>query len=75
MEIELKILKLEITKLRLCPGDCLVIKLPKDCNADLSSWFYEVTKRLKKILPDDVHILLLENGVELSVISKSKELL
>ncbi len=60
---------LEIGKLQLAPGDVLVVKTDRPMSQDVTE---RVRKHLKGLLPQNVTIMIIDRGVELSVLTKTE---
>lgn len=60
---------LEIGKLQLAPGDVLVVKTDRPMSQDATE---RVRKHLKGLLPQNVTIMIIDRGVELSVLTKTE---
>lgn len=70
MEAAIKIIgAFEIGKLQLRDGDVLVIKTDRPMSHDATE---RVRKHLKGLLPRDVTIMIIDRGVELSVLTKAE---
>lgn len=65
MSEEILIKEVEVSKLRLRPGDVLVVHLPKDTR---HSWMQKLAMHLHKVLPRNPALLVAED-VTLSVVS------
>lgn len=66
MSQEISIKEVEITKLRLRPGDVLLVKLPKDTQ---HSWMQKLGLSLAKILPRNPALLICNEKVVFEVMS------
>lgn len=70
MEAAIKIIgAFEIGKLQLKDGDVLVVKTDRPMSHDVTE---KVRKHLKGLLPRDVTIMIIDRGVELSVLTKTE---
>ncbi len=68
-EVGIKIVgAFEIGKLQLHDGDVLVVKTDRPLSIDATD---RVRKHLKGLLPRDVTIMIIDRGVELSVLTKA----
>lgn len=68
MSEEIVLKEVEVQKLRLRPGDVLVISLPKDTK---HSWMANLGRHLTRILPRNPS-LIIANDVKISVVSKEE---
>ncbi len=69
-EVAIKIVgAFEIGKLQLRDGDVLVVKTDRPLSTDATD---RVRKHLKGLLPRDVTIMIIDRGVELSVLTKAE---
>lgn len=70
MDAAIKIIgAFEIGKLQLRDGDVLVVKTDRPMSHDVTE---RVRKHLKGLLPRDVTIMIIDRGVEVSVLTKSE---
>ena len=68
-DINLEVMRVEVTKLQLEAGDILVIRLSSHQNDDVLD---EIVGILEHIMPDDVKAMILRGVEELAVISKEE---
>lgn len=69
-EVAIKLIgTLEIGKLQLSRGDVLVVKTDRPMSHESTE---RVRKHLKGLLPQDVNIMIIDRGVELSVLTKTE---
>lgn len=69
-EVAIKIIgAFEIGKLQLRDGDVLVVKTDRPMSHDATE---RTRKHLKGLLPQGVTIMIIDRGVELSVLSKTE---
>lgn len=69
-EVGIKIIgAFEIGKLQLKDGDVLVVKTERPMSNDVTE---RVRKHLKGLLPRDVTVMIIDRGVELSVLTKTE---
>ncbi len=69
-EVAIKIIgAFEIGKLQLQDGDILVVKTDRPMSIEATE---RARKHLKGLLPRDVTIMIIDRGVELSVLTKSE---
>jgi hypothetical protein len=69
-EVAIKIIgAFEIGKLQLKDGDVLVVKTDRPMSHDAAE---RTRKHLKGLLPRDVAIMIIDRGVELSVLTKTE---
>lgn len=67
----LEVLRLEIGKLELKPGDILVARLPIDTSDLISARIWD---NLKALLPEDIKCLVMRGNVELGIIHQESSL-
>lgn len=69
-EVGIKIIgAFEIGKLQLKDGDVLIVKTERPMSNDVTE---RVRKHLKGLLPRDVTVMIIDRGVELSVLTKTE---
>lgn len=69
-EVGIKIIRaFEIGKLQLKDGDVLVVKTDRPMSHDATE---RVRKHLKSLLPRDVTIMIIDQGVDLSVLTRTE---
>jgi hypothetical protein len=69
-EVGIKIIgAFEIGKLQLQNGDVLVVKTDRPMSQDVTE---RVRKHLKSLLPQGITIMIIDRGVELSVLTKAE---
>jgi hypothetical protein len=66
MADEIVIKEIEVTKLRLRPGDVILVKLPTDTK---HSWMQKLALHLTKVLPRNPALLIANNDVQVSVLT------
>lgn len=70
MEAAIKIIgAFEIGKLQMKNGDVLVVKTQRPMSNEVTE---RVRKHLKGLLPRDVTVMIIDSGVELSVLTKAE---
>ena len=67
----MEILKLEIGKLELKPGDCLAVKFVG--NYLIHDEINQMTQKLKELVPKDVGVIMFCEDVELTIIKSKGE--